>query len=94
MFCVGPVYPVKRRNRHSLAGPQFMAGRGVQMERAPVRRSNTMPPNLGTSGFLGRTGAEERPSAGGSSDPGLVRIICGHHNWIAVAYTQFVVCYR
>ncbi|XP_037534272.1 SH3KBP1-binding protein 1 [Nematolebias whitei] len=89
-----PVYPVKRRNRHSLAGPQFMAGRGVQMERAPVRRSNTMPPNLGTSGFLGRTGAEERPSTGGSSDPGLVRIICGHHNWIAVAYTQFVVCYR
>uniref|UniRef100_A0A671KBK9 BTB/POZ domain-containing protein KCTD3 n=1 Tax=Sinocyclocheilus anshuiensis TaxID=1608454 RepID=A0A671KBK9_9TELE len=28
------------------------------------------------------------------SDPGMVRIICGHHNWIAVAYAQFVVCYR
>uniref|UniRef100_A0A8C9WM96 SH3KBP1 binding protein 1 n=1 Tax=Scleropages formosus TaxID=113540 RepID=A0A8C9WM96_SCLFO len=27
-------------------------------------------------------------------DPGMVRIICGHHNWIAVAYAQFVVCYR
>uniref|UniRef100_A0AAZ3SXM7 BTB/POZ domain-containing protein KCTD3 n=1 Tax=Oncorhynchus tshawytscha TaxID=74940 RepID=A0AAZ3SXM7_ONCTS len=28
------------------------------------------------------------------ADPGMVRIICGHHNWIAVAYAQFVVCYR
>uniref|UniRef100_A0AAQ5XKG9 BTB domain-containing protein n=1 Tax=Amphiprion ocellaris TaxID=80972 RepID=A0AAQ5XKG9_AMPOC len=32
--------------------------------------------------------------SGPSSDPGMVRIICGHHNWIAVAYAQFVVCYR
>uniref|UniRef100_A0AAX7T493 BTB domain-containing protein n=1 Tax=Astatotilapia calliptera TaxID=8154 RepID=A0AAX7T493_ASTCA len=32
--------------------------------------------------------------SGHSSDPGMVRIICGHHNWIAVAYAQFVVCYR
>uniref|UniRef100_A0A665UVZ0 BTB domain-containing protein n=1 Tax=Echeneis naucrates TaxID=173247 RepID=A0A665UVZ0_ECHNA len=31
---------------------------------------------------------------GQSSDSGMVRIICGHHNWIAVAYAQFVVCYR
>ena len=31
---------------------------------------------------------------GQMSDPGMVRIICGHHNWIAVAYAQFVVCYR
>uniref|UniRef100_H3BHE3 BTB/POZ domain-containing protein KCTD3 n=1 Tax=Latimeria chalumnae TaxID=7897 RepID=H3BHE3_LATCH len=31
---------------------------------------------------------------GQATDPGMVRIICGHHNWIAVAYTQFVVCYR
>uniref|UniRef100_A0A8C8I825 BTB/POZ domain-containing protein KCTD3 n=1 Tax=Oncorhynchus tshawytscha TaxID=74940 RepID=A0A8C8I825_ONCTS len=30
----------------------------------------------------------------GLADPGMVRIICGHHNWIAVAYAQFVVCYR
>uniref|UniRef100_A0A7N8WZ28 BTB domain-containing protein n=1 Tax=Mastacembelus armatus TaxID=205130 RepID=A0A7N8WZ28_9TELE len=35
-----------------------------------------------------------RVCLGQSSDPGMVRIICGHHNWIAVAYTQFVVCYR
>uniref|UniRef100_A0AAQ5X319 BTB/POZ domain-containing protein KCTD3 n=1 Tax=Amphiprion ocellaris TaxID=80972 RepID=A0AAQ5X319_AMPOC len=34
------------------------------------------------------------PPPGPSSDPGMVRIICGHHNWIAVAYAQFVVCYR
>uniref|UniRef100_A0A452GN35 Potassium channel tetramerisation-type BTB domain-containing protein n=1 Tax=Gopherus agassizii TaxID=38772 RepID=A0A452GN35_9SAUR len=27
-------------------------------------------------------------------DPGMVRIVCGHHNWIAVAYAQFLVCYR
>ncbi|KAK1899878.1 SH3KBP1-binding protein 1 [Dissostichus eleginoides] len=78
-----PVYPAKRRNRHSVAGSQFMAGRAAPAERAPVRRSNTMPPNLGNSGILGRL-----------SDTGMVRIICGHHNWIAVAYAQFVVCYR
>ncbi|XP_027901029.1 SH3KBP1-binding protein 1 isoform X2 [Xiphophorus couchianus] len=89
-----PVYPAKRRNRHSVAGSQFMAGRAGPAERAPVRRSNTMPPNLGNAGLLGRTGAEDRMSAGGLSDPGMVRIICGHHNWIAVAYAQFVVCYR
>ncbi|XP_028275577.1 SH3KBP1-binding protein 1 [Parambassis ranga] len=89
-----PVYPAKRRNRHSVAGSQFMAGRAVPIERAPVRRSNTMPPNIGNSGILGRVLNEDRTSAGQSSDSGLVRIICGHHNWIAVAYTQFVVCYR
>ncbi|KAM9317550.1 SH3KBP1-binding protein 1 isoform 2-T2 [Pholidichthys leucotaenia] len=87
-----PVYPAKRRNRHSVAGSQFMAGRAVAAERAPVRRSNTMPPNLGNSGILGR--AEERTQSGQLLDPGMVRIICGHHNWIAVAYAQFVVCYR
>ncbi|XP_040903019.1 SH3KBP1-binding protein 1 [Toxotes jaculatrix] len=89
-----PVYPAKRRNRHSVAGSQFMGSRVMPVERAPVRRSNTMPPNLGNSGILGRTSTEERPSIGLSSDSGMVRIICGHHNWIAVAYAQFVVCYR
>ncbi|XP_030621774.1 SH3KBP1-binding protein 1 [Chanos chanos] len=88
-----PVYPVKRRNRHSVAGSQFMGGRAGAMERAPVRRSNTMPPNLGNAGILGRSAVDER-APGQSLDPGMVRIICGHHNWIAVAYTQFVVCYR
>uniref|UniRef100_A0A3P8PI97 BTB/POZ domain-containing protein KCTD3 n=1 Tax=Astatotilapia calliptera TaxID=8154 RepID=A0A3P8PI97_ASTCA len=86
------VHPAKRRNRHSVAGSQFMAGRVVPVERAPVRRSNTMPPNLGNSGILGRVSLCVR--AWHSSDPGMVRIICGHHNWIAVAYAQFVVCYR
>ncbi|XP_041663543.1 SH3KBP1-binding protein 1 [Cheilinus undulatus] len=89
-----PVYPAKRRNRHSVAGSQFMAGRIVPAERAPVRRSNTMPPNLGNSGILGRLSIEERTPGGQLSDTGMVRIICGHHNWIAVAYAQFVVCYR
>ncbi|KAI3354445.1 hypothetical protein L3Q82_018512, partial [Scortum barcoo] len=89
-----PVYPAKRRNRHSVAGSQFMAGRVIPAERAPVRRSNTMPPNLGNSGILGRASTEERTPGGQLSDPGMVRIICGHHNWIAVAYAQFVVCYR
>lgn len=88
-----PVYPVKRRNRHSVAGSQFPGGRAGPVERAPVRRSNTMPPNLGNAGILGRAVVEERVP-GPVSDPGMVRIICGHHNWIAVAYTQFVVCYR
>ncbi|RVE65328.1 hypothetical protein OJAV_G00135110 [Oryzias javanicus] len=87
-----PVSPAKRRNRHSVAGPQFMAGRAVAAERAPVRRSNTMPPNLGASGIL--RSCEERAPSGGSADAGMVRIICGHYNWIAVAYAQFVVCYR
>ncbi|XP_019133021.1 SH3KBP1-binding protein 1 [Larimichthys crocea] len=89
-----PVYPAKRRNRHSVAGSQFMVGRVVPAERAPVRRSNTMPPNLGNSGILSRASTEERTPGGQVSDPGMVRIICGHHNWIAVAYAQFVVCYR
>uniref|UniRef100_A0AAY4DG05 BTB/POZ domain-containing protein KCTD3 n=1 Tax=Denticeps clupeoides TaxID=299321 RepID=A0AAY4DG05_9TELE len=35
-----------------------------------------------------------RPCSGLGADPGMVRIICGHHNWIALAYAQFVVCYR
>ncbi|GAA6106629.1 SH3KBP1-binding protein 1 isoform X1 [Tachysurus ichikawai] len=90
-----PVYPVKRRNRHSVAGSQFMAGRAVPLERATVRRSNTMPPNLGNSGILAKaTTATEEKLSGQGSDSGMVRIICGHHNWIAVAYAQFVVCYR
>ncbi|XP_064158440.1 SH3KBP1-binding protein 1 isoform X1 [Anguilla rostrata] len=88
-----PVYPQKKRNRHSVPGPQYMTGRSGPMERAPVRRSNTMPPNLGNAGILGKVLVEERPS-GQAGDPGMVRIICGHHNWIAVAYAQFVVCYR
>lgn len=54
------VYPVKRRNRHSVAGPQFMGGRSGPVERAPVRRSNTMPPNLGNAGILGKAAMEER----------------------------------
>uniref|UniRef100_A0A8C1HW80 BTB/POZ domain-containing protein KCTD3 n=1 Tax=Cyprinus carpio carpio TaxID=630221 RepID=A0A8C1HW80_CYPCA len=87
------VYPVKRRNRHSVAGPQFMGGRAGPVERAPVRRSNTMPPNLGNAGILSKAATEEKVT-GPVSDPGMVRIVCGHHNWIAVAYAQFVVCYR
>ena len=50
------VFPVKRRNRHSLVGPQQAGGRP-----APVRRSNTMPPNLGNAGLLGRMLDEKSP---------------------------------
>uniref|UniRef100_A0A4W2CHQ1 SH3KBP1 binding protein 1 n=2 Tax=Bos TaxID=9903 RepID=A0A4W2CHQ1_BOBOX len=86
-----PVFPVKRRNRHSLVGPQQAGGRP-----APVRRSNTMPPNLGNAGLLGRMLDEKSPPSpsGLPEEPGMVRLVCGHHNWIAVAYTQFLVCYR
>ncbi|XP_055992870.1 SH3KBP1-binding protein 1 [Sorex fumeus] len=86
-----PVFPVKRRNRHSLVGPQQPGGRP-----APVRRSNTMPPNLGNAGLLGRMLDEKvSPSPPGlPEEPGMVRLVCGHHNWIAVAYSQFLVCYR
>ncbi|XP_039709406.1 SH3KBP1-binding protein 1 isoform X3 [Pteropus medius] len=85
------VFPVKRRNRHSLAGPQQAGGRP-----APVRRSNTMPPNLGNAGLLGRMLDEKAPPSpsGLPEEPGMVRLVCGHHNWIAVAYSQFLVCYR
>ncbi|XP_059574290.1 SH3KBP1-binding protein 1 [Alligator mississippiensis] len=89
-----PASPGRRQNRHSLAGPQASAragGPGVT-----VRRSHTMPPNRGQAGLLGRL-LDERsinPGAGLGADPGMVRIVCGHHNWIAVAYAQFLVCYR
>ncbi|XP_063793753.1 SH3KBP1-binding protein 1 isoform X2 [Pseudophryne corroboree] len=90
-----PVFPAKRRNRHSVSGLQ-VGSRSGGNERAPVRRSNTMPPNLGGAGILGRLLDERNYGSGGgiSSDPGMVRIICGHHNWIAVAFAQFIVCYR
>ncbi|KAI2591100.1 SHKBP1 isoform 10, partial [Pan troglodytes] len=76
-----PVFPVKRRNRHSLVGPQQLGGRP-----APVRRSNTMPPNLGNAGLLGRMLDEKTPPSpsGQPEEPGMVRLVCGHHNWIAV----------
>uniref|UniRef100_A0A8I6GER6 SH3KBP1-binding protein 1 n=1 Tax=Rattus norvegicus TaxID=10116 RepID=A0A8I6GER6_RAT len=66
-----PVFPVKRRNRHSLVGPQQIGGRP-----APVRRSNTMPPNLGNAGLLGRM-LDDRapPSPSGEFEPGLVPLV-------------------
>ncbi|XP_044130317.1 SH3KBP1-binding protein 1 [Bufo gargarizans] len=89
-----PVFPAKRRNRHSVSGLQ-VSSRSAGNERAPVRRSNTMPPNLGGAGILGRLLEERSYGNGGpTGDPGMVRIICGHHNWIAVAFAQFIVCYR
>lgn len=55
-----------------------------------------MPPNLGNAGLLGRMLDEKSPPSpsGLPEEPGMVRLVCGHHNWIAVAYTQFLVCYR
>ncbi|XP_048474238.1 SH3KBP1-binding protein 1 isoform X4 [Rhincodon typus] len=87
-----PVIPTMRQNRHSLAGPQFVGSRQEAADRVPVRRSNTMPPNLGNAGILGKL-LEQRGN-GLIANPGMVRIVRGHHNWIAVVYTQFVVCYR
>ncbi|GCC35860.1 hypothetical protein chiPu_0014348 [Chiloscyllium punctatum] len=87
-----PVIPTIRQNRHSLAGPQFVGSRQEAADRVPVRRSNTMPPNLGNAGILGKL-LEQRGN-GSIANPGMVRIVRGHHNWIAVVYTQFVVCYR
>ncbi|XP_077174846.1 SH3KBP1-binding protein 1 isoform X2 [Paroedura picta] len=93
-YLPSPVLPAKRWNRHSVAGPQLAVRPGSLSERGLVRRSNTMPPNLGNAGLLGRLLEERGPSAGATSDPGTVHLICGHHNWIAVAYAQFLVCYR
>ncbi|XP_063108848.1 SH3KBP1-binding protein 1 isoform X3 [Cavia porcellus] len=86
-----PGFPAKRRNRHSLAGSQQVGGR-----LATVRRSNTMPPNLGNAGLLCRILDEKVPPSpsGQPEEAGMVRLVCGHNNWIAVAYTQFLVCYR
>ncbi|CAI5780557.1 SH3KBP1-binding protein 1 isoform X2 [Podarcis lilfordi] len=53
-----------------------------------------MPPNLGNAGLLGRLLEERASATGGTGDPGVVRLVCGHHNWIAVAFAQFFVCYR
>ncbi|XP_067316954.1 SH3KBP1-binding protein 1 isoform X2 [Anolis sagrei] len=89
-----PVFPIKRWNRHSVTGAQLAARSGNPVERALVRRSNTMPPNLGNAGLLGRLLEERSSVAGATNDPGMVRLVCGHHNWIAVAYAQFLVCYR
>ncbi|XP_057288312.1 LOW QUALITY PROTEIN: SH3KBP1-binding protein 1-like [Pezoporus wallicus] len=75
-----PALPARRRSRHSLAGPHPAPRLPV-----PVRRSHTLPPSLGPA-------ADERPPPG--SDAGAVRLVCGHHNWIAVAYAHFLVCYR
>uniref|UniRef100_A0A6Q2XN30 Potassium channel tetramerisation-type BTB domain-containing protein n=1 Tax=Esox lucius TaxID=8010 RepID=A0A6Q2XN30_ESOLU len=54
----------------------------------PPGRLSQIPPDLGTSQFTWGAGRSQ------VADPGMVRIVCGHHNWIAVAYAQFVVCYR
>ncbi|XP_061453074.1 SH3KBP1-binding protein 1 isoform X2 [Rhineura floridana] len=89
-----PVFPAKRWNRHSVTGVQLAVRLGNLSERALVRRSNTMPPNLGNAGLLGRLLEERASGAGGTNDPGVVRLVCGHHNWIAVAFAQFLVCYR
>uniref|UniRef100_A0A8C8IG48 BTB/POZ domain-containing protein KCTD3 n=1 Tax=Oncorhynchus tshawytscha TaxID=74940 RepID=A0A8C8IG48_ONCTS len=48
--------------------------------------------HVSMSGYT--TALPTQPSLEILADPGMVRIICGHHNWIAVAYAQFVVCYR
>ncbi|XP_072217033.1 SH3KBP1-binding protein 1-like [Excalfactoria chinensis] len=96
--------PAKRRIRHSVASP-----RTTPSERAAIRRSRTMPPNVGQAGL-----PEPRVAAGGQhvpgrgaaqpagtarappagGDAGMVRIVCGHQHWIAVGYAHFLVCYR
>lgn len=80
VFSCSPVYPAKRRNRHSVAGPQYMGGCALPMERAPVRRSNTMPPNLGNAGILGKATIEERISGGKASES---------HTHLTYAYTFY-----
>lgn len=57
------VFPAKRWNRHSITGGQLTARPGNPL----VRRSNTMPPNLG-AGLLGRV--EERSTAAGGCQEG------------------------
>uniref|UniRef100_A0A8C6K8Y5 SH3KBP1 binding protein 1 n=1 Tax=Nothobranchius furzeri TaxID=105023 RepID=A0A8C6K8Y5_NOTFU len=60
----------------------------------PPGRTPVLPVDLQQSSSSASEVTVSEVCAGGSSDSGLVRIICGHHNWIAVAYAQFVVCYR
>uniref|UniRef100_A0A8D0BAR9 BTB/POZ domain-containing protein KCTD3 n=1 Tax=Salvator merianae TaxID=96440 RepID=A0A8D0BAR9_SALMN len=93
-YLPSPVFPAKRWNRHSVTGAQLAIRSAGSAERVLVRRSNTMPPNIGNAGILGRSLEERGSTAGAANDSGMVRLVCGHHNWIAVAYTQFLVCYR
>lgn len=58
------VLPARRQTRHSVAGPQLAIRPGGLLERGLVRRSNTMPPNLGNAGLLGRL-LEERSTGAG-----------------------------
>uniref|UniRef100_A0A8C6YFQ2 BTB/POZ domain-containing protein KCTD3 n=1 Tax=Naja naja TaxID=35670 RepID=A0A8C6YFQ2_NAJNA len=58
------VFPAKQWNRHSITGGQLAARPSNPL----VRRSNTMPPNLGIVGLLGRV--EERSTAAGGCQEG------------------------
>uniref|UniRef100_A0A671KBJ7 BTB/POZ domain-containing protein KCTD3 n=1 Tax=Sinocyclocheilus anshuiensis TaxID=1608454 RepID=A0A671KBJ7_9TELE len=60
----------------------------------PPGTQQTLSTETKFSTILDRQHVSERLILCPISDPGMVRIICGHHNWIAVAYAQFVVCYR
>ncbi|KAI4790972.1 hypothetical protein KUCAC02_034282, partial [Chaenocephalus aceratus] len=50
----------------------------------PAKRRK--PSQRGRLSVHGGSSGVGRASAGQLSDTGMVRIICGHHNWIAVAY--------
>uniref|UniRef100_A0A8C8SYD8 BTB/POZ domain-containing protein KCTD3 n=1 Tax=Pelusios castaneus TaxID=367368 RepID=A0A8C8SYD8_9SAUR len=53
-----------------------------------------LPPPGGCHALRALVRAMGEGLADTGGDPGMVRIVCGHHNWIAVAYAQFLVCYR
>uniref|UniRef100_A0A8C6YKJ8 BTB/POZ domain-containing protein KCTD3 n=1 Tax=Naja naja TaxID=35670 RepID=A0A8C6YKJ8_NAJNA len=61
-----------------------------------------LPPPSGKAGPQAARQHGLRPSpcdpvnlGGGRLDLGcMVRLICGHHNWVAVAYVHFLICYK
>lgn len=83
-----PALPAKRRSRPGAPSPRPPSDRP-----AAIRRSHTVPPMLPHTALPGRP-LEDRAAPPSGGDAGMVRIVCGHHHWIAVAYAQFLVCYR
>uniref|UniRef100_A0A8D0DGY6 BTB/POZ domain-containing protein KCTD3 n=1 Tax=Salvator merianae TaxID=96440 RepID=A0A8D0DGY6_SALMN len=82
-YLPSPVFPAKRWNRHSVTG----AHRCWNWEGISRLRQK----GVGTPQILS---LRLSFPPGAANDSGMVRLVCGHHNWIAVAYTQFLVCYR
>uniref|UniRef100_A0A670IVV7 BTB/POZ domain-containing protein KCTD3 n=1 Tax=Podarcis muralis TaxID=64176 RepID=A0A670IVV7_PODMU len=71
--------------------PPAGSPRGEPLGAGPGAPEQHHAPQPGERGAPGAAAGGEGLRTG---DPGVVRLVCGHHNWIAVAFAQFFVCYR